>query len=198
MKIMKKPPKKAVFCVINMSKNNPKKDIAKIANAKFANSKIAKMAVNVNDNVNVNVNDNVTTTVVNYNASDSCVDGSQNENVNDSCVDGLQECIEFYNQNVGLLTQYGLEVLEDYAQEMDYEVIIYAMKLAVEANKRQLNYIKAILNNWSKAGIKTLLQAQEENKARKDSRDNGISEETQEEKDARKIKELKEAMKDDN
>ena len=31
MKIMKKPPKMAVFCVINMSKNNPKKDIAKKA-----------------------------------------------------------------------------------------------------------------------------------------------------------------------
>lgn len=47
---------------------------------------------------------------------------------------------------------------------MDYEVIIYAMKLAVEANKRTINYIKAILNNWSKMGVKTLIEAQKENK----------------------------------
>jgi len=44
-------------------------------------------------------------------------------------------------------------------------VIIYAMQLAVEANKKQINYIKAILNNWSKSGIKTLIQAQEENQS---------------------------------
>lgn len=46
---------------------------------------------------------------------------------------------------------------------MNYDVIIYAMKLAVEADKRNIKYIKAILNNWSKAGIKTLIEAQKEN-----------------------------------
>ena len=39
------------------------------------------------------------------------------------------------------------------------------MKLAVEANKRTINYIKAILNNWSKMGVKTLIEAQKENKS---------------------------------
>ncbi len=48
---------------------------------------------------------------------------------------------------------------------MDSDVIIYAMQLSVEANKKTINYIKAILNNWSKAGIKTLIQAKEENKS---------------------------------
>ena len=46
---------------------------------------------------------------------------------------------------------------------MEAAVIIYAMQLAVEANKKQINYIKDILNNWSKAGIKTLIEAKEEN-----------------------------------
>ena len=104
---------------------------------------------NVNDNVNVNVNDNVTTTVVNSKG--------------DSCVDGLSEIIDFYNNNIGLITPYGAEILEDYLQEMSSELIIYAMQISVEANKRNIKYIKAILNNWQKAGIKTLIEAKNEN-----------------------------------
>ena len=101
---------------------------------------------NVNDNENVNVNDN------------------DNENVSDSCVDGLQKIIDFYNQNIGLITPYGIEVLEDYAKEMPADLIIYAMEISVEANVRTIQYIKGILNNWSKKGIKTLAEAKEENR----------------------------------
>ena len=107
----------------------------------------SKTGTNVNENVNVNVNDN--------------------DNVSDSCVDGLQEVIEFYNQNIGLITPHGLEILEDYAKEMPVDLIIYAMQISVEANKKTIQYIKAILNNWQKAGIKTLIQAKEENQNRK-------------------------------
>lgn len=101
---------------------------------------------NVNDNENVNVNDN------------------DNENVSDSCVDGLQEIIDFYNENIGLITPYGIQVLEDYAKEMPTDLIIYAMEISVEANVRTIQYIKGILNNWSKKGIKTLVEAKEENR----------------------------------
>ena len=94
-------------------------------------------------------NDSVTTTVVNK--------------ASDSCVDGLQKIIEFYNQNIGLITPYGIEILQSYLKDMDYEVIIYAMKRAVEANIKTIQYIKGTLNNWYKAGVKTLIQAQEEN-----------------------------------
>lgn len=101
---------------------------------------------NVNDNENVNVNDN------------------DNENVSDSCVDGLQEIVDFYNQNIGLITPYGIEVLVDYAKEMPVDLIIYAMEISVEANIRTIQYIKGILNNWSKKGIKTLVEAKKENR----------------------------------
>lgn len=99
---------------------------------------------NENENVNVNVNDNV---------------------ASDSRVDGLQKVIDFYNANIGLITPYGMSLLESYLNQMDYEVIIFAMQKAVEANVRTIQYIKGTLNNWSKKGIKTLLQAQEENEA---------------------------------
>ena len=129
---------------------------AKEANANFAKNEIANQAVNVSVPVpvNVNVNDNV-------NVKDNV---NVNDNASDSCVDGLQKIIEFYNNNIGQLMPYGLTLLEDYLKEMPSDLIIYAMKIAVEADKKTINYIKAILNNWSNKGIKTVIEAEKENK----------------------------------
>lgn len=52
--------------------------------------------------------------------------------------------------------------MSDYAKEMPIDLIIYAMQISVEANKKTIQYIKAILNNWQKAGIKTLADAKKE------------------------------------
>ena len=95
------------------------------------------------------------------------VNENVNVNVSDSCVDGLQKIIDFYNENIGLITPYGVEVLEDYSKDMPTDLIIYAMQISVEANKRTIKYIKAILNNWQKAGIRTLVQAKDENHKKK-------------------------------
>lgn len=106
----------------------------------------SKIGTNVNDNVNVNVNVN------------------ENNNASDSCVDGLQEVIEFYNNNIGLITPFGATLLKSYVEEMGKDMVVYAMQISVEANKRTIQYIKAILNNWQKAGIKTLADAKRESK----------------------------------
>ena len=91
----------------------------------------------------------------------------KDSNVNDSCVDGLQETIDFYNNNIGMITPYGLTILEDYVQELGKDVVIYAMQISVEANKRTIQYIRGILNNWNKKGIKTIIEAkQESNKSK--------------------------------
>lgn len=108
----------------------------------------SKAETNVNDNENVNVNDN----------------DNDNDNVSDSCVDGLQEVIDFYSNNIGFLNPYGLKILESYVEDMSSELVIYAMQIAVENNKKTISYIKAILNNWTKANIKTLEEAKRENK----------------------------------
>ena len=81
-----------------------------------------------------------------------------------------------------------MEVLSDYAKEMTSDLIILAMQKAVEANKRTIQYIKGILNNWSKKGIKTVLEAQKEDEQFRNK--NTVQEETDEEKMARKIKML--------
>lgn len=122
---------------------------AKQANANFAKSKQANQADNVNDNDNVNVNEN---------------DNNNNDVVSDSCVDGLQGVIDFYNNNIGFLSPYGLKILESYAEDLSSELVIYAMQISVENNKKTISYIKAILNNWTKANIKTLEEAKRENK----------------------------------
>ena len=49
---------------------------------------------------------------------------------------------------------------------MPCDVIVYAMQISVEANKKTIQYIKAILNNWQKAGIKTLADAKRESKVK--------------------------------
>lgn len=93
--------------------------------------------------------------------SDSCVDGLH---ANDSCVDDLQAVVDFYNNNIGLITPYGLELLSSYAEDMSTNLIILALKKAVEADKRTIKYIKGILNNWAKKGIKTVIEAEKEDK----------------------------------
>lgn len=132
--------------------------------------------VNVNENVNVNDNDNV------------------NVNASDSCVDGLQEVIKFYEQNIGPITPYSLDILSDFLSEMHADVIIYAMQKAVESNARNIAYIKSILNNWSKKGIKTLIEAQDETRK---FREKDKKEETEEEAKKRKLRELEEAETND-
>lgn len=145
------------------------------ANDKQKGSK-AETNVNVNDNVNVNGN-------VNVNA---------NDNVGDSCVDGLQKIFDFYQDNIGLITPYGVETLQDYAEEMSVDLIVFAMKKAVEANKRTIQYIKGILNNWSKKGIKTILDAEREDEQFRNK--NNVQQESEEEKKQRKLKALEEAL----
>lgn len=157
------------------SGGRPKKETTGFEKTKTTGFGNKKPNVNVNENVNVNVNEN-----------------DNNNQVGDSCVDGLQEVINFYNNNIGALTPFGLTILEDYVKELNKDIVIYAMEISVEANKRTIQYIKAILNNWQKAGIKTLAEAKEESNKNKSSRRNN---ETDEEKQARRTRELKEALK---
>lgn len=108
-----------------------------------------------NNNVNVNDNENVNVEGV---ESDSCADGFQQS---DSCVD---EVVKFYEENIGMITPHEFEVLDSYRKDFSDDLIIYALKQQVEAKATGIKYAKAILNSWKKKNIKTLLEAQNENK----------------------------------
>lgn len=90
----------------------------------------------------------------------------------ESCGDGFQNVSKFYEENINLLTPYTSKLLEDFTDELGEDLVIYAMQISIENNKRTISYIKAILNNWSKANIKTLAEAKDENQNKNEKKDN--------------------------
>lgn len=111
--------------------------------------------------------------------------------MSDSCVDGLQEIIDFYQNNIGLITPYAVTLLESYLEDMPADLIILAMQKSVEANKRTIQYIKGILNSWNKKGIKTVIDAENEDIMFKSKNENQ-HQETEAEMIARRAKEMEE------
>lgn len=100
----------------------------------------------------------------------------------------IAEITKCYEENIGLLTPATAELLFDYLKDMDKDLIIQAIKIASINNKRAGRYVQGILNDWYKKGIKTLLDV--ENEQRNFKNKNTTIEETQEEKNARKTREL--------
>lgn len=102
----------------------------------------------------------------------------------------MQSAIDFYDQNINLITPFEFQKLQDFSN-MESELIIFAMQKAVTANKRNFNYIEGILKNWKVKGISTLIQAKNEEQEFKRLKENvGQKEETDEEKNARIIREM--------
>lgn len=101
-------------------------------------------------------------------------------------------CISFYMENINpLITQHEVDTLNDYNKDLSDEVIIYAIKDAIEHKAANMKYIKKILNRYISDGIKTVEQLNLlKNKQEK-------KEETIEEANARKLKALEEMMKND-
>lgn len=130
-----------------------KQRIANQANASKSKQNVANQADNDNEYDTDNVNDNEVVV-----EGDSCGDGFPQS---DSCVD---EIVIFYEKNFGMMTPYEFEVLDSYRQDFPDEVIIYALKLQAEAKATGIKYAKAILNSWKSKNIKTLIEAQNENK----------------------------------
>lgn len=133
-----------------------KQKVANVANASKCKQNVANVADNDNDNDSDN--DNEYDTAIAVIESDGCADGSQQF---DSCVDGI---VKFYNENIGMITPHEYEVLNSYRADFSDDIIIYALKLQVEAKASSIKYTKAILNNWQKKNIKTLIEAQNENR----------------------------------
>ena len=83
----------------------------------------------------------------------------------------LKEVINFYENNITLITPYVAEDMEKYLQEgLTAGLIIKAMQEAVDRNARSWKYIKSILNDCCNNNVKTAEQfkiRQEEFKSNK-------------------------------
>ena len=78
--------------------------------------------------------------------------------------DAVEKIINFYQNNLGELTPYGLQQLESYLDDFTPDIIIYAMQKAVDNGVRTVGYVKGILNSWDKKGLHNLVEIQNEGK----------------------------------
>src|SRR5690606_10530149 len=72
------------------------------------------------------------------------------------------EVMNFYQSNlqVGITeTPYNLEQLIQLYDEFGKDLLLAAMKLSAEQEKKGIAFMKGILNNWRSAGVKTLEDA---------------------------------------
>lgn len=132
-----------------------------------------KTKPNVNENENVNVNENV----------------NDNANVNVE----VMKITKCYEENIGMLTPATAEVLFAYLDDLTADMIVKAIKIANNNNKKSTNYIDGILKDWVRKGYKTLADTQKEQQER-----NRAVVETDEERKARILKEMEEYQKNDN
>ena len=65
--------------------------------------------------------------------------------------------IMFFNSNMGhLMTPHELEIFNSFTEDgMEKSVITLAIEESIEANARDMRYIKSILNRWLTNGLKT-------------------------------------------
>ena len=93
--------------------------------------------------------------------------------------DSIGNIIVVYEQEIGLATPTTLTILESYLEDLPEEMIIKAIKIASENNKKNLAYIKGILNSWISKGYKVLADIQQEQQQEKKSQ---LKKETTEER----------------
>lgn len=75
---------------------------------------------------------------------------------------GEPDAILFYGENFGLVSPFVAESLQDWIQDLGEELVIEAMKRALERNILSWAYVKSILKAWDRKGIRTLGQVEAE------------------------------------
>lgn len=72
----------------------------------------------------------------------------------------VAELVHVYEANIGAITPIVAQELDQIADEYPAGWFEAAVKEALDANARSLNYVKAILQRWSRDGFKTPLRRQ--------------------------------------
>lgn len=83
----------------------------------------------------------------------------------------ISSSINFYMENINpLITPHEVEMINDYCNNLSEDLIIYAMKDAIEHKATNLKYIKSILDRYIKQNIKTVEQLKYQEKMQKDNK----------------------------
>lgn len=85
----------------------------------------------------------------------------------DKYVIEIRSIIEFYENNgFGQSSPHFFESVQKWMEEgFDSQVIIKALKIAVESNRRDIKYLNGIFKNWRARNTKTLASVEAEEKA---------------------------------
>ncbi|WP_243523152.1 DnaD domain-containing protein [Bacillus pseudomycoides] len=67
----------------------------------------------------------------------------------------------FYEQNFGSLSSYAAEELSEWVTDLSEELVLKALQIAYENNKRTLAYVKGILRDWHGKGYTKLSEIEE-------------------------------------
>lgn len=108
-----------------------------------------------------NKNQNETETKANVN--EECIMKMNNENAECKMI------IKCYEENIGMLAPASAELLLSYLDDLKADMIVQAIKIATQRNKRSARYIQGILTDWIRKGYKTLADIQDEQKNKNNS-----------------------------
>ncbi|MEN1936495.1 DnaD domain protein [Paenibacillus sp. 102] len=67
----------------------------------------------------------------------------------------------FYEQNFDCLSSYVAKELSEWITDLSEELVLKALQIAYENNKRTLAYVKGILRDWHGKGYKSLCEVEE-------------------------------------
>ncbi|PEP87306.1 DnaD domain-containing protein [Bacillus pseudomycoides] len=67
----------------------------------------------------------------------------------------------FYEQNFGSLSSYAAEELSEWRADLSEELVLKALQIAFENNKRTLAYVKGILRDWHGKGYTKVSEVEE-------------------------------------
>ncbi|MCB2339614.1 DnaD domain-containing protein [Clostridium estertheticum] len=68
---------------------------------------------------------------------------------------GIKSIIKIFEENIHVITPLVYEKILDFTKHVSYEVIIMAIKEAVNYNAKNIKYISKVINSWISEGIKT-------------------------------------------
>src|SRR5699024_5358381 len=83
----------------------------------------------------------------------------QNENIT-STADAASDVVVFYQENFGMISPFISEDLLGWVDYVGEPLVLAAMKRALERGKMNWGYVKAILLDWRKKGVRTVEAAQ--------------------------------------
>lgn len=92
---------------------------------------------------------------------------SLQEVIEEKEVESIEEAVpnskvyKFYEQHISSLSPYIVKELKDWIQRVSGKIVLEALKIAFEHNKRMFAYVKGILRNWCKKGQVDLSEEKE-------------------------------------